>query len=164
MAPLVGIVSVLPQAKADTLSAIAGLAFARKDVKSPTPILGVEYTFDASSRFKLGGFYDYELLSYVKGAPGAVRFRGLVTRLGLNGSAESGPFIFGKAGLAVQNVGEDSSTNRLAYGVGAGYQVVLSKSVSLNPRFGVRVLPETPESNSPNRIVYDSSLMVSFRF
>src|SRR6185437_16334433 len=76
--------SLVGTASANTLSATGGLQFGRNsglnNIGNTNPLLGASYTFDLSSHFELGGFYDYNFLHFQDGTEGSLAFMGMLVR------------------------------------------------------------------------------------
>jgi hypothetical protein len=150
---------------ANTLSAVGGLGFGRNtgmnDVKSPRPLLGVEYMVDVSHAIEIGGGYAENYLSYSSGESGSIRAAGLIGRVHILGR-RVGPFVDALIGIARRTQGENSSGNKFSYGGAVGFQVPLALRFSVSPLVGVRMLPDSV-SDPVNRPVLDGAILFSLR-
>jgi opacity protein-like surface antigen len=157
-----------PKARANTVTATGGLQFGRNSggnqIVSPTPILGAEYGIDFGPHFQLGGFYDLGFPKDNVGNSGRMQFLGVMGRFFLKHSDQTGPFVDGRIGLAEVSDGGFTTTSRLGYAVGAGYQFVVSKLISLGPRIGVRFLPDAAQGNLNDHAEPYAELGISFHF
>ncbi|MDR3606356.1 MAG: hypothetical protein P4M08_03125 [Oligoflexia bacterium] len=156
-------------AHAADLSAEGGFSFGAgsgaNQLRSPSPVIGAEYTFNLAKGLKLGGFYDHTFLSYLDGGTGAIHFMGAVVRATL---LDRG-FVDLKAGLTKvvsDEVSINTVTTHVGLGaeVGVGYEFKLSEHVGLTPRIAARFLPDPSTANGALRATPYSSVMLAIHF
>jgi hypothetical protein len=152
-------------AQADSLSATGGLSFGRNtgmnDLKNSNPIVGAQYTFNLSPRFELGGFYDYMLLTVPDGNSGSIRFMGLMMRFDFSDPTSAGLYVDTKLGEAQREEVDCESGNIPTFGVGVGYRVPLSKTVSIGPRADLQYLPDSTNVDSGREAFVTGGVMLS---
>jgi hypothetical protein len=156
------------KARATTVTANGGLSVGRdsgiNDIRSPTPILGAEYYLDLNPHLQAGVFYDLGFPKDETGRTGLLQFAGITARLFLNPSTESGPFVAGRAGLATVSDGGFTTDHKLGFATGVGYQVKVSRVVSLAPQVGVRFLPNEASGDLQDHAAPYVEMGVSFHF
>jgi hypothetical protein len=157
---------------ATSLTATGGLSFGRgsglNEIKTPSPIFGAEYTLNPNPTLDLGLFYDHTFLTYLYGGSGALDFLGVIARAHLRHTFLHGLFADTKMGLTKlsdDNNNDQANTNAtFGIGTGVGYEIQLSSHLSLDPRIGVRFLPDPSTQSRALHAMPDASLMIGFRF
>ena len=163
----VGFLLLGTSAFADTISATGGLSFGRNSglnyLKSPGPMFGLEYALPVSSSFQFGGFFDYSTLTSITGHSDSIQFMGMLARIQFGNEGSIRPYIDGKLGVARRQEDDLDSGMKPAWGVGTGFMVPVSKVMSIGPRFDIKYIPNSADSNAGPTPALDAGLMFSFK-
>jgi len=159
-------------ASADTFTATGGLSFGRNsglnDIKNPAPLLGADYATDINSHFGIGGFFDQNFVNFNDGVNGSVHFVGAMVRYTFSSSTSepSGPngiFLDGKIGLS--QVSQSYLTfSQIGFGLGIGYKIPFSETLSLSPKINLRLIRDTDGEAASNTPLLDLGVSIAIRF